>query len=542
MATEIATPVRLSAFLDPTHMSTPRAACALAALIAILPIEAAQAQRTAKGAVPDFTILQINDIYRVNAVRNGTEGGLGRVSSVVARARRETRAPVFTMLAGDFLAPSLESRYFAGLQMIDALNFLHDRAPLLVVPGNHEFDDRRSTTVVNAVKASRFSWVVSNLVVQTRDSMVDRRFATDTIVAMGKVKVGVFGLSIVDEPRDYVRADRDFARIAEEHITKLERAGADVILALTHLNMPDDRRVAALRKTHPKFVWIVGGHEHYLQGDAMTDSTALITKGDANARRIWRVGFTMNAGAATLRADSVALDSTVAIDMAYKTTVEDRYAAEMRKKIPFFDQQIGAASSVLDGREETVRNAESTWGNYLTDVMRGAFVDVATDMAVINGGALRVDDAWTGTIRWEHLARTFGFPARVGLVWLTGRDLKQHLLERSVGGEYGDGRFLQVSGVRFAFDRRKAAGARVSDVRFVRGDREEALDEGRVYIVAMTDYIYNGGDGYLAKANAKLTIPPGPDLRLMVFDALANAFARGESIAPKIEGRIVEQR
>ncbi len=44
-----------------------------------------------------------------------------------------------------------------------------------------------------------------------------------------------------------------------------------------------------------------------------------------------------------------------------------------------------------------------------------------------------------------------------------------------------------------------------------------------------------------SKDRALMSIPPGPDVKLLAFDALTSALARGESIAPQVEGRIIER-
>ena len=121
----------------------------------LVPLLALAAPAPAQG--PAFraraAIVQINDVYRIDAVGNGTVGGLGRVSSLVQQTRRQTGRPVAVFHAGDFIAPSLESRYFAGQQMIDALNFLAGRAPLLAVPCNHEFDERQPGMLAGAIRS-----------------------------------------------------------------------------------------------------------------------------------------------------------------------------------------------------------------------------------------------------------------------------------------------------------------------------------------------------------------------------------------------------
>ena len=58
--------------------------------------------------------------------------------------------------------------------------------------------------------------------------------------------------------------------------------------------MSDDRQLSQLRRAHPKFMWIAGGHEHYAQHEALTADSALITKGDSNARKVWRVAIGFN--------------------------------------------------------------------------------------------------------------------------------------------------------------------------------------------------------------------------------------------------------
>ena len=108
------------------------------------------------------TIYQLNDVYRIDAVDNGLVGGLGRAVTLIEQSRRRGEH-VLILHGGDFIAPSLESRYWGGKQMIDAMNFLHAKAPLITVPGNHEFDERSPTMLAEAITASRFPWLASNL-------------------------------------------------------------------------------------------------------------------------------------------------------------------------------------------------------------------------------------------------------------------------------------------------------------------------------------------------------------------------------------------
>jgi 2',3'-cyclic-nucleotide 2'-phosphodiesterase (5'-nucleotidase family) len=510
---------------------------AAAAVLALCAVPAAQAQRP---GAPAVTVLQLNDVYRIDAVQNGRAGGIGRVETL-ARQAKSAGADVLVLHAGDAIAPSLESRYFAGQQMIDALNHLAGVAPIVFVPGNHEFDERRPQAFVDAVKASRFTWLAGNLALNTGDSVVGRRVGTDTVLTTASgLKVGIFTLTFLDSPRDWARADSSFLIDAQRMITDLDRKGADVIVGLTHLTHDTDRQISRLRARFPKLAWICGGHEHYRISDALSDSTALITKGDSNARGIWRVTLWREGRRGMARAEAVTVDSTIAIDPGYQRDVTERWAARLHEKVPFLDAVIGRSDTQMDATEERVRNAESAWGDWLADQMRGAFPTMPADVAVLNGGALRIDDTFGGAIRWEHLARTFGFPTRVGLVSLRGRDLRETLLERSVSGGRGEGRFLQVSGLRVRFDRSRPEGQRILDVQVQRGSGWAPLADDSVYVVAVPDYTYGGGDGYTFIQRAITKVPPGPDLKLAAFDALSALYARGQAIAPTTEGRLID--
>ncbi|HEX6910799.1 MAG TPA: metallophosphoesterase, partial [Longimicrobium sp.] len=195
-----------------THRRTVRPRLAAAVLLlAALPLRAQDFR-------PAATFVQLNDVYRVDAVENGAAGGLGRVVTVAERARRSSGAPVRILHAGDFIAPSLESRYFAGQQMIDALNFLHARAPLFAVPGNHEFDERRPQMLADAITASRFPWLAANVRLNTGNAAADRALGTDTVIVSNGMRIGIFTVTYLDTPREYAQWDSAYVAAAERQI------------------------------------------------------------------------------------------------------------------------------------------------------------------------------------------------------------------------------------------------------------------------------------------------------------------------------------
>ncbi len=100
------------------------------------PVALAASTRGVLGQVPApaFTLLLVNDIYRMGEEKG--RGGFARVAAI-ARAERARGVPVLFCHAGDCFSPSLMSGFDQGQHIVTIQN----RIGLDVfVPGNHEFD------------------------------------------------------------------------------------------------------------------------------------------------------------------------------------------------------------------------------------------------------------------------------------------------------------------------------------------------------------------------------------------------------------------
>ena len=81
-------------------------------LLVILAVYMDRRQPPANTAKPktELIVVQLNDIYRLDAVRAGKRGGLARVVTLLRRLKDQNpEVPVIVVHAGDFLSPSLES-------------------------------------------------------------------------------------------------------------------------------------------------------------------------------------------------------------------------------------------------------------------------------------------------------------------------------------------------------------------------------------------------------------------------------------------------
>lgn len=492
-------------------------------------------------------IVQLNDIYRLDAVRAGKRGGLARVVSLLRQLKAQNpHVPVIVVHAGDFLSPSLESNVFHGMQMIDAMNFINEVAPLYVVPGNHEFDyqDKDKEHLTAAITKSRFPWIAANLDLNNTSLLpaLRNRLRARTLELLGDVRLGIFGLTLDGEKnggkdKSYAPISGDYEVIAGAQIQELENAGADLIVGLTHLNMNDDRQLARLKQQHPRFLWIAGGHEHSLDREPASPDGALVTKGDSNARTVWKITVTRSGENLNVSEESIVLDESVLPDPAFTKDIENFYQMKLRNERRYLDTVISTQPArCYDGTEEAVRERESDWGNFLTDTMLTTYNGITADIAVLNGGGIRIDDIICDQITFEDLERSLAYPTPIVFVKLKGAHLRQYILEHSVGSKRGDGRFLQVSGVSFRREPSADGTNVIKDLQIQSRQGLAPFDDNKIYIVAVNKWIFECEDGYNFRQFVAEYVPPGPDLRTLTY-AVLSAQTKNK---PQAAGRIID--
>jgi len=493
-----------------------------------------------------LTFIHVNDTYRISDVQGGTRGGFGRVVTVIRQAQSEGR-DVHVLHGGDLLSPSLESQIWHGEQMVKALNFVDDIAPVYFVAGNHEFDfrDRDLAYFINAVKTSRFDWLGDNYVFKTGDIAADGNLLTAFTFAHGDKIIGVFAESLSWDDagmpaRSYAEYDRDYIGNAERVIKEHEAGGADMIIGITHLHMSIDEDLARLRRDHPTFEFIVGGHEHVADRRPLSDSAAAIFKGSSNSRVIWRidVDFDEN-GAASVAATRLDMDSSVAKDPDY-VRFENEWRQKVLRLYPIIDAKIGVAGGHFDVTEESVRREENGWANFIVDQARGAFGEPKADFAFINSGSLRFNDYIADDITYEDIARTFAYSSQLRRMNVTGAEFLA-LLEagyRSGGHNNGrgEGYFPQISGFRVCVDRSKPDFSRIISLQVPGTNGWAEIVDDRQYSLIIPDFLFGDMDGYTMPQSARESAtPPGTVLQYLVLDAIIKSQAKGEPIGDKVD-------
>jgi 5'-nucleotidase len=418
--------------------------------------------------------------------------------------------------------------------MVDALNFMDDIAPMYVVPGNHEFDRRTPEAIINAIRQSRFEWLGDNFTLITGDQEVDQCLHSGCVFESVGRTIGIIALTAhardSGNDRDYAPIDVDYLTVARQALEKFDAQNLDLIVGLTHLYFSTDKELAKLKASYPRFLFIVGGHDHEPEHEPATDGSAEIMKGASNARTIWQidVSFPEDGGVPVIVSKSIRIDETIESDPQY-----DALASGWREKLldtfPFLLARVGTAALPLDGREVTARNEESNWANFVVDQMRSAFGEPAADLAFINSGTLRIDDYVAEDVTFEDIGRTFGFSSFLRHLKLTGSEFKTVLEAGFRSNRSSQGYFPQISGFRVCIDKSRPIGERIAQLQVPSGDAWADIEPDRDYLVVAPDFLYRGGDGY-DFSKARDVSRPGSELKYLVLDAVITAQAQGQTI------------
>ena len=502
-----------------------KAAVLLAAILSFTlfnlePRAIGQAQRECPVRV---TLLQVNDVYQFAPVDGGTRGGLARVATLRKKVMAESPHTLFLM-AGDTISPSIESNTYKGAQMIEAWNASGlDYAAL----GNHEFDFGPAV-LRERIRESNFKWLAANVM----DKKTGKLFA-DTpefiVREFEGVKVGLFGL-LLPETLQTSRPGPDIdildpCATAARVIPRIRAAGAQVIVALTHLSMNEDKQLARCSGVDV----IIGGHEHTLL-ESMAGH-APIFKMTSDAREMGRIDLNINRSTGKLES----IDWKV-IQVTDETEPDPSFASLDRKYgdlLKSLGQPVGRTDVTLDMKSENVRTRETNMGNFIADAFRQA---TGADVALVNGGSIRADATIkAGALTKRDVLSILPFNNKVVKIQITGAVLRKALEHgvASIGTEAQPGRFPQVSGIRFEYDATRKPGARVTSIT-VNG---KPLDDRGTYTLAASNYVVkDGGDGYDMFRDAPLVIRPeeGPS----ESDILQKAIAAVPSIAPSLDGRV----
>ena len=470
----------------------------------------------------ELTIVHFNDLDRME--ESGGQGGLARLAAVI-NAERANHDNVLVTFGGDAISPSLMSGFDKGAHMIELLNRLDLTAMAI---GNHEYDFGPEVAMQRIAEAE-FPMLGANNI-DADGEIIDGAQAS-ILVEVGPYQVGIFGLTtqgtaVKSSPGSVTF--RPVEEVAAEQSAALREAGADLVIALAHTDVGEDR--ALLQQGAVDL--LLSGDDHQLRVDFSGDvlfaesgeQADWVTVIDLTLDEVERRGsmrFTWSPGFRIINTARVTPDADLAAAAQFYL---DQLSAEL-------DVEIGSTATELDSRRATIRGEEAAIGNLIADAMRAA---TGADTALTNGGGIRANKIYAPgtTLTRRDILSELPFGNKTVVLEMTGRDVVAALENGLSKIEDGAGRFPHVAGLSVRYDPGRPAGERVLEV-----SRDgTALDLDATLTLATNDYMAGGGDGYDVLED-KVRLVDAYAGTLMASQVIDYIAAKG-SVAPEVEGRL----
>jgi 2',3'-cyclic-nucleotide 2'-phosphodiesterase (5'-nucleotidase family) len=357
------------------------------------------------------------------------------------------------------------------------------------------------------------------------------RFKDRTMLTVGGVRVGLTGLAYEQSPRMSSPEDLRFASTidtAKVQAAALRNEGADFVCAVLHCNRGDAIKLQYERATE----LLLTGHTHDLFINH--DGKCALAESGYDAHYVTCVDV-----AISVRQDGDKRAMTWwpqfrVIDTATVTPDADVAAAVARYEAALLDKMsetICTTTVALDSSTATVRTREAAIGNLFADAMR---VSMRADAAVLNGGGIRAGKTYEPGARLSQgdMLAELPFNNRIVVIEISGRDLKRAMENGLSLLPRPSGRFPQVSGIEVRFDLARDPGNRVIAMKVAGA----ALDEGKIYRVAVLDFLARGGDDYTMFREAK-HITPDNDAPLLINEVVGYLRKLG-TVRTGVEGRV----
>lgn len=472
-----------------------------------------------------FTILTFNDVYDIHPKQSGM-GGFATLQTMLEKERKLAKHHITTM-NGDFLFPSILSTFDKGKHRVELFNEMHVD---LVVLGNHEFDFGPDV-VKDRIAESKFLWLGANVY-----DLEGNYFSGEKqtyIVDVDGIKVGFFGLITPETP--VLSSTQNSVLFCPLTLTakrlckELKENGADVIVALTHLFIAEDRQLA---KEVPEIDVILGGHDH--DPIIWYSNDTLILKTGQNAYFLGRIDLHLEAieerGKRTVK-----VYPSWKILMNRNKEVDANIQAYVDRYDKYFDEEgskpLCYLGSTLDSRHTIVRTEESTMGNLILDALRD---HLHADVALMSGGIIRGDRLYEqgSPITYKDILKELAFDNDNILIEVSGLAILQALEVGVANTKDHAGKFLQVSGIEYFYNPNNAPGEKIIDV-MING---KPLDTKKYYKVATNTYNQSGGDGFYSLCDGHVLV--NYDEAGKLIDTVVKYLQNHPNIKKSVEGRI----
>ena len=443
---------------------------------------------------------------------DSTVGGWARIATVIAEIRKDRMKPVLVCDSGDFLMGSLF--HLLTREQAYELRLMQEMGYDILTLGNHEFDLKPEGLAGILESASGFDMcppiVLSNLVFSEdsdKDDVLEDFYERGIIqpyrvLEKEGLRIGVFGLLGINAAEVAPFADPvsfgeplEAARRVVQILRENERV--DVVVCLSHSGLWEDAKKSEdeiLAREVEGIDIILSGHTHTLLEMPIVINDTLIVQAGAYGKNVGVLDVVLEEGRVYLADyESIDIDDSIKGDDNVSELIRS-FEREVDETV-FPDEGIGFRKAIAHTDFDLIiEEDESPLGNLVADSIRWSINSLDSvegdpnsrvTVAVMSNGLIRdtVRKGITGNLALCDLYRAV--PLGIGLdgsmgyplltVYLYASEVKKALeVLTSIYPIKGSDFFLQISGIKFAYNPNRMIFDRVTDV-WIENENEDYI-------------------------------------------------------------------
>ena len=456
---------------------------------------------------------------------------------------------------GDFVQGGTLGTISGGEYIVNLMNLVGYDAITL---GNHEFD-YKLTRLMELTSMMKTKPISANFRKIADNSNV---FDPYSIVSYGETDIAYIGVTTPStlsssSPIQFKDADGNYIYsfnpetiydIVQENIDAAKKAGADYIIALTHVGIEDaedySTAIEIAENTNGIDV-ILDGHSHsVVESMKITDkggNEVILSSTGTKFEHIGKLTIEEGKFETSLIKTEEYEKTSEAVD-TYLTQINEEYKKLGERKIGVSDVELITHDANGD---RLVRRAETNLGNLCSDAFR---IVTGADIGYINGGGLRAPIS-VGDITFNDILSIYPFNNQVVVCEMTGQAIKDMLEFATKYYPLEGGSFPHISGIICSIDTSIESSAqqdinetftgvtgeyRIYDIKVLNSETDvyEPIDLNKTYTFASHNYlILEQGSG----------MSMFKDVKVITNDGMLDVELLEKYIVEHLGGHITEQ-
>ena len=498
----------------------------------------------------NIALLGTNDIHGAyfnetiqipNTTDSYTSGGLQYLGKYISIMRNEWGERFAWFDSGDQFQGGIETKLTKGDLITQFYNTMHLTGATI---GNHEWDYGLEYLNIRG-SSSNFSYIVANVKKGSSFNFMTNQ-VEDMIYQIGKIKVGVVGLTTIETPTGTSGNLSDitflpYADIIKEHSTKLRKEGANAVVLLAHFGVQcfkhsvEDKYVLKMRDSSMKFTpcsefdelavllkqlpkdtvdVVISGHTHDIVHQWINDFPVIAGKNNGKYINMIYLSFKKVNGvyeiikdqtkiegpipvcqkifSKTLRCDAMRKDDfktagdlvefTFHNMMMEKESTLDKISADAWEK---YEKLVSRNITKINGRLYQIYEQELPLGNIVTDYLKRM---TGADIAVINPGAMKSE--WnSGMITAASVYTMSPFENAVTTFQMYGYQLKRMMYQL----QSGKSSYYPTSGFKQVVNFQPNS---LIEIKLYDGFKESEIENEKIYTIVANNFLipYGGND------------------------------------------------